>query len=350
MQTHTALALACATLGLATKALAQTYDMTIDTQASHINADIHLDIDTTGTLIGAWNPDTNPESTRTKPGLFGSFGSTENLPVDVALGFGLAGQTNTATAGSMRLAIDLNTRTLTLENFNANMLAGGPIVLPATLGFASESFRTRNPNSAYIGVPFEVPIGDLTISALNIVQTSNIALGALTETSTNHYDITIAAPGELTGSIDFLGLPIDIPPTPLPIVLAGELVLTGQSATFTSMYMINQSDSQNPGIVLPEFPLDIPTILPPGFTSHLLMNMTLDQIASSLIGDWTLAAQGDQTTCRADFNNDGSVNTIDFIAYLNAWSAQDQSADFNSDGQINTIDFVAFLNTWVAGC
>jgi uncharacterized membrane protein len=54
--------------------------------------------------------------------------------------------------------------------------------------------------------------------------------------------------------------------------------------------------------------------------------------------------------CPADFNGDGEVNTLDVLAFLNAWSAGDPSADFNADGVINTLDVLAFLNAWGAGC
>ncbi len=354
-RTHTAffLGLISASLGLTAAATAQsvTYDMSIDPQASGMNASMSLDIDTAGTLIGAWDPDTNPDSTRTKPGLFGSFGSTDNEPVDVALGFGLDGAIDTSTTGSMLLNVDLSTNVVTMEGFAADLLANGPVSIPATLSFASESFRTRNPDSAYIGVPFDIPIGDLSVTSLIITQTSTLAVGALTETSPNHYDMTLAAQGELTGSIEFLGQVIDIAPTPFPIALTGELVITGQDATLTSLQMVDQSDTQNPGTQLPEFAMDIPTILPPGDVAHVLMNLTLDQITSSLVGDLTLSAAGSEVPmCKADFNNDGTVNTLDFIAFLNAWTAMDAAADFNNDGTINTLDFIAFLNEWVDGC
>ncbi len=54
--------------------------------------------------------------------------------------------------------------------------------------------------------------------------------------------------------------------------------------------------------------------------------------------------------CIADFNDDGSVNTLDVLAFLNAWSAGDSSADINGDGAVNTLDVLAFLNLWSAGC
>jgi len=52
----------------------------------------------------------------------------------------------------------------------------------------------------------------------------------------------------------------------------------------------------------------------------------------------------------ADFNDVAEINTLDVIAFLNAWSANDMSADFNNDGSINTQDVLAFLNAWAAGC
>ena len=54
--------------------------------------------------------------------------------------------------------------------------------------------------------------------------------------------------------------------------------------------------------------------------------------------------------CEPDFNGDGSVNTLDVLAFLNAWSAGDESADVNGDGRVNTLDVITFLNLWAAGC
>ena len=54
--------------------------------------------------------------------------------------------------------------------------------------------------------------------------------------------------------------------------------------------------------------------------------------------------------CYADFNDDGTVNTLDFLAYLNAFSNGDPAADCNDDGTVNTLDFLCFLNAFNAGC
>jgi len=54
--------------------------------------------------------------------------------------------------------------------------------------------------------------------------------------------------------------------------------------------------------------------------------------------------------CRADFNQDGIVDTRDVTAFLNAWTAMDSSADIDGNGVIDTRDVLAFLNLWSAGC
>ena len=79
-------------------------------------------------------------------------------------------------------------------------------------------------------------------------------------------------------------------------------------------------------------------------------------LGSDATDDWYIddIRIGDEYTppndCVADFNADGSVNTQDVLAFLNAWSAGDTSADINGDGTVNTQDVLAFLNLWGAGC
>ncbi|VAX42477.1 hypothetical protein MNBD_PLANCTO03-2085 [hydrothermal vent metagenome] len=51
----------------------------------------------------------------------------------------------------------------------------------------------------------------------------------------------------------------------------------------------------------------------------------------------------------ADYNNNGTVNTQDFLAFLNDWNAGNTNADCNEDGAVNTLDFVCFLSQW-ANC
>ena len=59
---------------------------------------------------------------------------------------------------------------------------------------------------------------------------------------------------------------------------------------------------------------------------------------------------GSGACCPADANQDGSVNTIDVLTFLNQWTSRNAFADINGDGAINTQDLLAFLNLWNEGC
>ncbi len=54
--------------------------------------------------------------------------------------------------------------------------------------------------------------------------------------------------------------------------------------------------------------------------------------------------------CIADWVSDGSINTIDFLAFLGEWTAGNANTDLDNNGIVNTADVVAYINAWVAGC
>jgi hypothetical protein len=59
---------------------------------------------------------------------------------------------------------------------------------------------------------------------------------------------------------------------------------------------------------------------------------------------------GEGGGCVADFNGDGMLNILDFVALQGAFQAGDASADINGDGQLNILDFVAFQGLFQRGC
>lgn len=54
--------------------------------------------------------------------------------------------------------------------------------------------------------------------------------------------------------------------------------------------------------------------------------------------------------CRADFNDDGEINSQDFFDYLGAFFANEPGADFNADQAVNSQDFFDFLSAFMVGC
>ena len=64
---------------------------------------------------------------------------------------------------------------------------------------------------------------------------------------------------------------------------------------------------------------------------------------------WVLFLDG-APACFADCNEDNIVNTLDFLCYLNLFSASDLAANCNGDGIVNTLDFPYLLNAYSEGC
>jgi hypothetical protein len=54
--------------------------------------------------------------------------------------------------------------------------------------------------------------------------------------------------------------------------------------------------------------------------------------------------------CYPDFNGDGMLNILDFVAFQNAFVGGDAAADCNGDGALNILDFVCFQNAFQQGC
>lgn len=54
--------------------------------------------------------------------------------------------------------------------------------------------------------------------------------------------------------------------------------------------------------------------------------------------------------CIADFDGDGQLTILDFVAMSNAFQAGDLAADIDGDGELTILDFVAFQALFLAGC
>jgi hypothetical protein len=277
----------------AARAVPQVYDFVINQSTSGIDATVTNTLNTAGTLIGDYDATTNPTGTRTKPGLFGSFGSTENVAVPVTLVGGLSGRSVSHTSGGFGLALDTATGGLSVTNFGANLLAGGRLRLPATVTLSYDTFRTRTPNSTYIGgFPVTLPFGEADVTALTMQQIGPGSVGTVTQTGVNTYDFTTTVLVQTTASFDLFGNTFDIPGAPSALLLQGQIVLNGEHATLSSLNTIDISNSQDINQVLPQFAFGLPTIIPPGSTANVLFDLNVNSISSSISGDNSINANG----------------------------------------------------------
>jgi hypothetical protein len=64
----------------------------------------------------------------------------------------------------------------------------------------------------------------------------------------------------------------------------------------------------------------------------------------------TCPGTGPGACSRADWNEDGTIDFNDMLAFLNDYNAGSLCADLNGDGAVDFNDFLAFLNLFNAGC
>jgi hypothetical protein len=68
-------------------------------------------------------------------------------------------------------------------------------------------------------------------------------------------------------------------------------------------------------------------------------------------GDVHVVAYDDPALgCTADFDGDGTLSILDFIAFQNAFTSGDPGADCDGNGTLNILDFVCFQTVFQAGC
>lgn len=280
-------------------ARAQTFDFVVDPVRSALEATANFDVASSGTLIGNFEATTNPQGTRTKPGLLGSFGATENLPVALTTSLNLGGPIGGATSGAFRLALDVAAGAVYVAGFRADLLASGTTTLPATVGLNAQSFRTRNPSSFYLAIPFTLPLGQVTVSALRITQQGDNSVGVLAPTGTNTYAFVVTFPAVLDSTLDVFGQPVNNA-APILWALSGSVVVSQDTAVITSATAVNVSESFDPNQTLPPLPLSLPTLPPQTQTADVLLDLTVNQVRVGVNGTYTLVANGRAAT-RAAF-------------------------------------------------
>ena len=98
-------------------------------------------------------------------------------------------------------------------------------------------------------------------------------------------------------------------------------------------------------LVLPEIPP-----LPPGTRARVRGD--LQPCASFCFVDCVFQAQVSTcgAACRADFDGNGTVNSADIFAFLQAWFAGNLSADFDQSASLAVADIFGFIGAWFAGC
>lgn len=281
------------TIALVGSSSAQIYRFTADPASSGVDGAVEIALNLPGTLIGNYDAATNPTGTRTKPGIFGTFGATENVEVPITV----TGKVGSRTAGSLRTAtsgefvLDFNTagQKVNVLALDLDLLNGQSLEVPATLSLTESGFRTRNPTFTYLAGTLPIPIGTVVLSAFRATMGVPSQEGTLTPVTGNQYLFSIVVPVEIHATALVMGSELALPAQPFDMTLAGMVTLDGASATLTSESTFTLEETRNPNTPLPPMAVDLPTLSDP---AHVIMNLTLETQTTYFSGTATIHANG----------------------------------------------------------
>lgn len=353
-------------LGGAGLAHADQYTLSL-TPASSFSGTAGLTINFGGSFKGNYDQVTNAAGTRTINGIFGGSTAAPNNQ-SITIGNSSAtgsGSPNTSPRGTMVVRFNSFSRTVELLGVNVNALGPStPPTIAATATLALPSFRTFAPNYTYplFGIPFSVPLGNATITALAISQDGS-AVTTGTPRTGGGVDFTVNVPVRVTGSVEFQGTitPLDIPQV---LIVTGFLAPNGATATSGATFSLNVTQPVAPftGDPLVPTPFALPapsTAVPPPPPANVLLVLNITGGNATLAGNGNFPSSGPATTIAdvASANQvrraDGLKTADDIIVFLGGFFAGDPLADVASanqaptpDGVYTADDIIVFLGAY----
>jgi hypothetical protein len=329
MKYHTCVALVGA---LCATASAQNFDFTLDGSLSTTDLTSNFALQMPSFVTGSFNTATNPGGTITCPG---TAGNCPNIPI-LMVGDMLAGSHFvTVPSGSLSAAVDVGAGSIVFSNVSVDALGGQSGSANLTLDLLYMTFHTLQPTALFNGgftVP--IPLGQVAASNVRFVQVGPPVPGTLTPSGIpDFYDVAASVPATMSFDTTMLGLPLSLGPIPVVLPLNGTLDLGGGHASLA--LFVNFSSAQtltNPfgAQVFNDVPFDLPTILPPGNTAHLLFDIDPGDLGVNLtasFGWYSSIVTG--PTCEAQNYCVSSPNTFGAGAHIaNTGSTSVAANDF----------------------
>jgi len=280
-------------LALAPAALAQSYDFTLDSQASNTLINIDMSLPLPGTAIGSYDATTNPTGTITCTNIFGMCNNT-SFPINSTLVAepSIAGQPG----GTFAATVSTSAGTIAIAGLSVSAIGRQSSTSNLTLQLNYPTFRTRQPTSVFPGgFTLPLPLGQSTIDNILIVQ-SAAAAGTLVASATpGVWNVNIVVPTSLSFDLDLLGNAQSVGPVPFALPLIGTLDLSGSQPRL--VVTVDQGGNQTlpnpaPGTVIEDIALPIPTVLPAGNTANLVLDLIPGDLALGFLTDLDWFANG----------------------------------------------------------
>ena len=333
-------------LSLGCGAFAQSYDFSINQEASSTDLNLSVAVPFSGTLIGNYDAKTNPDGTQTRPGIFGGSG---NQAIPYSAAFGLGGNNQTVPTGDFTLDVDRPAGEAVMSGLMLDILGGQPEQLEASLTINYETFRSINPTSVYIGgFDIPIPLGSIDLLLLSLTQTENATL-ALTVDDAGITTVAGAVIGELTVQVIVLEQDLGLFTLPAIFPISADLVENENGAEMLVQSSLDLEQAIPAGDTpFENLAFELPTILPPGNFASILVSGNTGEGTISGNFELVMIADADSPVCAddPDLNGDGLVDGTDLTILLGSWAAPGGPADINCDDIVNGFDLSILLAGW----
>lgn len=301
-----------------------------------------------GTLIGDYDAKSNPDGTRTVPGVFGGSG---NNPIPYEASFGIDGTATTAPAGGFEFDWEPGASTALISSLAVDVVGAAAPELDVTLTIEFSTFRTFNPDSLYPGgTPIPVPLGTATLASLSATQTAAATLSiAPNKGKGGGWTFSGLVPVEIAGTLLVQGQAFDLGPLASALPISGTLLEAGGGIELIATFEGEQAFDQVIDGPFPEQLVPLPTILPPGGTANVIFSGIIERIFGTAGLSGTLVAASVAADPVGDLNGDGTVNGADLAILLADWGDAGGPADFDGNGIVDGADLAILLGNWGAG-
>ena len=336
---------ACLALTFGCGVHAQSYDFSIDQEASSSELNFSLSVPFSGSLIGNYDADKNPEGTQTRSGIFGGSG---NQAIPYSATFGISGSNQTVPLGDFSLDVDRPAGSAVMSGLLLDILGGQTEQLDATMTINYETFRSIDPDSIYFGgFDIPIPLGSVDLLLMNLTQTEDATLLLTVEDGAT--TLTGVVIGELMVQVMVLEQELGVFTLPALFPIQAGLVENENGAELLVQSSLDLSQTI-PAADVPfeNLAFELPTIIPPGeFASVLVSGSTEEGVISGLFS-LAMIADADNPACPEDpdLNGDGLVDGMDLTILLGDWGAPGGPADINCDDLVNGFDLSLLLSSW----
>lgn len=302
-----------------------------------------------GTFKGNHDPVTNPGGTQTRPGLFGGSGNNP-IPYSATVKPGVTlDLPQGVPVFTFCVGDDDGKGGVEVTCGDLDFVRGASVPLTIGLTITYPNFNTINPTAIFPGVSnLTIPLPAGSISEARAVQSAP-TMGVLAPGKGGSLILTAVLPMDLTFDAEVLGTVIS-ETTPILLPIAAEL-LPSLEGDYVAQVVIEVPKTETTlptgGQTIEDQPFDLPTVLPPGNTAHLLVSGTFGDGTLSFGMSADLSGDGSAITVPQDLNGDCKVDGDDLGTLLGQWGiCPGCSADFNDDGLVDGDDLGTLLGAW----